>query len=35
MAKLKVWHGVVVLIAVVAVAGLLSITLGLHVFFAH
>jgi hypothetical protein len=31
----KLWHGIVIAVAVIAIAALLSMTLGIHTLFAH
>jgi hypothetical protein len=31
----KIWHGVVVALAIVAIAALVSMTLGIHIFSLH
>jgi len=33
--KVKLWHCIVAAVAILAIAGLLSLTLGVNVFFRH
>jgi hypothetical protein len=35
MSTMKLWHGVVAAVAIIAIAGLLSLTIGVNVFFPH
>jgi hypothetical protein len=32
---MKLWHGLVAAVAIVAIVGLLSLTVGVNVFFPH
>jgi len=32
---MKLWHGILAAVAIIAIAGLLSLTIGVNVFFPH